>query len=113
MARDGPQRNGGGYYTIITYCPIFSVAISYLCGLTSPCSSVTEDRLRIAVMCMQLSIADLCAVDRMVDRRVFHGRHLECYMYFSTATVTLMSILFMVQTYRLSPSTQAWWPRFI
>jgi len=54
----------GKYYNIITYCLIFSVAFSYLCGLTSPCSSVTEDSLRIAIMCMQLSIADLCAVDR-------------------------------------------------
>ena len=35
-----------------------------MCGLTRPCSPVTEESLRIAVMCMQLSIADLCAVDR-------------------------------------------------
>jgi hypothetical protein len=29
-----------------------------------PCISVTEESFRIAVMCMQLSIGDLCAVDR-------------------------------------------------
>jgi len=60
-ATGGGGEETGKYYNIITY----SVAFSYLCGLTSPCSSVTEDSLRIAVMCMQLSIADLCAVDRI------------------------------------------------
>jgi hypothetical protein len=53
----------GKFYNIITYCLIFSVAFSYLCGPTRPCRSLTEEILRISVVCMQLSIADLCAVD--------------------------------------------------
>ena len=69
MARFGTQchgRGGGGKekcYNMNTYCLTFSVAFGYLCGLTRPCSSVTEESLRIAVMCMQLSVADLCAID--------------------------------------------------